>query len=382
MNANASTRGIYIHMPWCVSKCPYCDFNSHAVKGPIPEEQYVNALLADLDRDTQNWGAAPVATVFVGGGTPSLMEPETIARVLAAVRRRQPIADGAEITLEANPESLTEARAAAFAEAGVNRFSIGVQSMDNRQLVQLGRAHDAAAAKRAIRATQAAGVDNINVDLMYGLPGQSAAEAEADVRAILELDVAHLSHYQLTLEPNTVFHARPPANIPDDDAVAEIEGRCRKRMLSAGLAHYEISAFAQPGRECAHNLNYWRFGDYLGLGAGAHGKLRHGDAQYRTRKPSSPRAYMACQGAGESARISEDALAFEFLLNRLRLLEPVSEATLAEAVGTGFGPAKARLEELADERLMVHGESGWQPTRRGRAFLNDVLQRFLPPTPT
>lgn len=371
-------RGVYLHMPWCVSKCPYCDFNSHAAKGPIPEARYLDALLADLERDSQSWGSETVTTVFIGGGTPSLMSPNTIERVLSALDAHLTVAPDAEVTLEANPESLTDKRAAGYACAGVNRFSVGVQSFDNHQLGQLGRAHDASAARQAVRSAQKAGVANINVDLMYALPGQSVAAAEADVQQALELGITHLSHYQLTLEPNTVFHAQPPSDIPNEDAVAEIETRCRERIEAAGLVRYEVSAFSQPGCECRHNLNYWQFGDYLGLGAGAHGKVSRDGIQYRTRKPSSPRAYMACQGAGECWPIEPTDLVFEFMLNRLRLLKPISDKALTAGAGPGLAQARSTLNDLAQRGLMVHGRSGWEPTTKGRAFLNDILQQFLP----
>lgn len=365
-------------MPWCVSKCPYCDFNSHAAKGPIPEARYLDALLADLERDSQSWDSDTVTTVFIGGGTPSLMSPDTIERVLSALDTQLTVAPGAEITLEANPESLTDERAAGFAAAGVNRFSIGAQSFDDRQLRHLGRAHDASAARQAVRSAQKAGVANINLDLMYALPGQSVAAAEADVLHALDLGITHLSHYQLTLEPNTVFHAQPPSNLPTEDAVAEIEACCRAQLEAAGLVRYEVSAFSQPGHECRHNLNYWQFGDYLGLGAGAHGKVSRDGIQYRTRKPSSPRAYMACRGAGESWPIEPTDRVFEFMLNRLRLLKPISDSALAAGAGQRLAQAHSTLNKLAQRGLMVHGHSGWEPTRKGRAFLNDILQQFLP----
>lgn len=365
-------------MPWCLSKCPYCDFNSHAAKGPIPEARYLEALLADLERDSQSWGSETVATVFIGGGTPSLMSPQTIERALDAIASHLTVAPGAEITLEANPESLTDEQAAGYAAAGVNRFSVGVQSFDDRQLRQLGRAHDAATARRALRSAHEAGIANINIDLMYALPGQTVAAAETDIAKALDLGVSHLSHYQLTLEPNTVFHARPPAGLPDEDTVAEIETRCRDRIRAAGLVQYEISAFSRAGNECRHNLNYWRFGDYLGLGAGAHGKVSRDGSQYRTRKPASPRAYMAAGGVGECHPIPPEDLVFEFMLNRLRLMEPISDSDLAAGTGTGLARARSTLTHLVGRGLMVQDRSGWAPSTRGRAFLNDILQQFLP----
>ena len=296
----SSPIAIYVHLPWCVSKCPYCDFNSHARPEKLPETEYVAALLADLDGDLDLAAGREVASVFLGGGTPSLFGVGAIASLIEGLAKRLPFAPGAEITMEANPGTVEHGRFAGYAAAGVNRVSLGAQSFDAGMLRALGRIHGPGEIEAAVAELVAAGLDNFNLDLMYALPGQTRDGALADLEAAIALGPAHLSHYQLTLEPGTVFHRRPPV-LPDDDLAFEMQLDCQARLAEAGYAQYEISAYARPGRQCRHNLNYWRFGDYLGIGAGAHGKATVDGAVIRTEKPRSPRAYL--EGGGRHAAI-------------------------------------------------------------------------------
>src|SRR5690349_6854568 len=321
---------LYVHLPWCVRKCPYCDFNSHEQRGVLPFGAYIDALLADLDHDLPlAWGRT-VHSVFFGGGTPSLFPPEAIDAFLQQAAARLRFAPDAEITLETNPGTAEHGRFEGYRAAGVNRLSFGIQSFDDACLQRLGRIHDSREAEAAVRMARDAGFDDFNIDLMYALPGQDLAMAAADVRRAIALGPTHLSHYQLTLEPNTVFAARPPADIPDHDAAYDIQEHCQAILADAGYAQYETSAYARPGRQCAHNLNYWRFGDYLGIGAGAHGKISTGaTGEIRRRwKPKNPRDYLA--SAGTAAGIGgDDAIApenrpFDYMLNTLRLVEGFS----------------------------------------------------------
>ena len=318
---------LYVHLPWCVRKCPYCDFNSHEGRGALPFEPYVDALIADLDHDLPlAWGRT-VQTVFFGGGTPSLFPAAAIDRFLQAASSRLRFAPGAEITLETNPGTAEHGRFEHYLAAGVNRLSFGVQSFDDGCLRRLGRIHDSGEAERAVKMAQDAGFDNFNLDLMYALPEQTLAMAERDVERALALQPAHISHYQLTLEPNTLFAARPPAGIPEHDEAWDMQERCQALLADAGYAQYEISAYARPGRQCAHNLNYWRFGDYLGIGAGAHGKLTLGSEQsiLRRWKVKHPAEYLAKAGTpaaiGGDERIADERRPFDFMLNALRLNE-------------------------------------------------------------
>ena len=316
---------LYVHLPWCVRKCPYCDFNSHEQKGALPFEAYIDALIADLDHDLPlAWGRT-VQTVFFGGGTPSLFPADAIDRFLQLASSRLRFAPQAEVTLETNPGTAEHGRFADYRKAGVNRISFGIQSFDDGCLQRLGRIHDSAQAESAVKLAQDAGFDNLNLDLMYALPGQTMAMAEYDVARAVALQPAHLSHYQLTLEPNTVFAARPPQGIPGIDDAWDMQERCQALIATAGFAQYEVSAYAQPGRQCAHNLNYWRFGDYLGIGAGAHGKLTLGAEQriLRRWKHKHPAAYLAAAGTAAAIGGDEDIDAarrpFDFMLNALRL---------------------------------------------------------------
>lgn len=374
---------LYVHLPWCVHKCPYCDFNSHTVPGAAPFADYVDALIRDLENDLPLvWGRS-VHSVFFGGGTPSLFAPELIDRFLQQASARLRFAPDCEITLETNPGTVEHGPFADYRTAGVNRLSFGVQSFDDGCLQRLGRIHNANDAEHAVRAAQAAGIGNINLDLMFALPGQTLAMAEADVRRALALHPTHLSHYQLTLEPNTQFAARPPPDLPDDDAAWDMQEACHALLAEAGFAHYEVSAFARPGHRCAHNLNYWQFGDYLGIGAGAHGKITSGAEQavLRRWKVRHPSAWLAAAGTPQAIagdeRLGDERLVFDFMLNALRLHEGVS-TTLFEA-RTGLG-----RERIATVRQQAETH-GWllpdphrlQTTPLGQRFLNDVLALFL-----
>jgi putative oxygen-independent coproporphyrinogen III oxidase len=387
MPLTAPPLSLYVHIPWCVRKCPYCDFNSHAVRDGLPQEAYVDALLDDLDRDLADFGAAaagrPLISVFFGGGTPSLFAPAAIGRILDGVAARLPVAPGAEVTLETNPGTVEHGRFDGYRAAGVNRISFGVQSFDDAMLERLGRIHSAGEAEQAIAQARAAGIDNFNIDLMYALPQQDLAGALADVERAIALAPPHLSHYQLTLEPNTLFAARPPP-LPDGDAAWDMQERCQQRLAEAGYAQYEVSAYARPGRQAAHNLNYWRFGDYLGIGAGAHGKLTDAAAGTirRRAKQRTPRAYLA--HAGSARRIAEDVtigaadLPFEYAMNALRLIDGVPAATFAER--TGLPDAAIAVPLAAAQR---HGWLDQAPgllraSDDGQRFLNDLIALFLP----
>ena len=379
---------LYVHLPWCVRKCPYCDFNSHEFKGAggrgaLPFNAYVDALIADLDHDLPLVWGRTVQTVFFGGGTPSLFPPDAIDRFLQLASSRLRFAPNAEITLETNPGTVEHGPFAGYRAAGVNRLSFGVQSFDDACLQRLGRIHSSGDAQRAVKAAQDAGFDNLNIDLMYALPGQTLSMALDDIERGMALEPTHVSHYQLTLEPNTVFAARPPSGLPDDDGAWDMQEQCQARLASAGYTQYETSAYAKPDRQCAHNLNYWRFGDYLGIGAGAHGKITLGASHQVLRrwKLKHPTAYLA--NAGTAAAIGGDEfldakrLPFDFMLNALRLNEGVP-LTMFEA-RTGLPrTAIAETLALARKRGLLELDKTWvRPTELGRRFSNDVIGLFL-----
>jgi putative oxygen-independent coproporphyrinogen III oxidase len=370
---------VYVHLPWCVRKCPYCDFNSHELRGAAPFAAYVDALLEDLEQDLPLAGGRPVATVFFGGGTPSLCPPALIARFLDGLAARLPLLPGAEITLEANPGAIERGRFSELAGAGVNRVSLGVQSFQPRLLQAIGRIHDEREAYAAIDELRSAGISNFNLDLMFGLPGQTVAEATADLASAIAVAPPHLSLYQLTLEPGTPFHRRPP-ELPDEDACWEMEVAAVERLEAAGFRRYEVSAWARPGRECRHNLNYWTFGDYLGLGAGAHGKLSLLDGRilrrWRRRRPlgwlEGPRL------EGEQVLDAEERL-FEFMLNALRLSDGFSLELFEARTGLGAEAAVPGLERGRELGLLESAAAGaWRATAFGRRFLNDTQAIFLP----
>ncbi|ALN84300.1 radical SAM superfamily protein [Lysobacter capsici] len=375
---------LYVHLPWCVRKCPYCDFNSHEGRGALPFDAYVDALIADLEHDLPLVWGRTVHSVFFGGGTPSLFPPEFIDRFLQAASARLRFAPGAEITLETNPGTAEHGRFELYQAAGVNRLSFGIQSFDDGCLKRLGRIHDSGEAEAAVKLAQDAGFDNLNLDLMYALPGQTLAMAEHDLRRAFALEPAHISHYQLTLEPNTVFAARPPQGIPDEDGAWDIQEHCQALLAEHGYGQYEVSAYAREGRRCQHNLNYWRYGDYLGIGAGAHGKITLGAEQdiLRRWKLKHPTQYLAAAGSaaaiGGDDRIAPARRPFEYMLNVLRLVEGFSLSSFESCTG---------LERAAIEPQLQAGyAAGWlqrdgdrvQPTELGRRFTNDVVALFLP----
>lgn len=371
---------LYIHLPWCVKKCPYCDFNSHAAEH-IPERAYVDALLADLESALPEIWGRRIHAVFFGGGTPSLFSPEGIDRILTGVRTLTPLVPGAEITLEANPGTVEAGRFAGFRAAGVTRVSLGIQSFEPRHLAALGRIHDAAEA-RAAAELAATHFETFNLDLMYALPGQTLDEALADVETALRFGPPHLSAYHLTLEPNTPFGHTPPPRLPDDDAAADMQQAIEARLADAGLAHYETSAFARDGHLCRHNLNYWQFGDYLGIGAGAHGKLSFHDRIVRRMRVKHPQQYMtaAMRGAqiAETRTLARGDLPFEFMMNALRLNAGVPASLFEARTGLPLVVCAAALGQ-ARERGLLDADPAWlRPSARGRRFLNDLLTLFLP----
>ena len=374
---------LYIHIPWCVKKCPYCDFNSHGQKGDLPVAEYVAALVRDLEQDLPLVWGRTVHSVFFGGGTPSLFRPEAIGAILDACSARLRFVPSAEITMECNPGTAEHGRFEGYRAAGVNRISFGIQSFDDGCLQRLGRIHDSGEAERAVKLAQDAGYDNLNLDLMYALPGQDLAMALHDVERAIALQPAHLSHYQLTMEPNTAFAARPPEGLPDEDSAWDIQEACIERMASAGYAQYEVSAYARPGRQCAHNLNYWRFGDYLGIGAGAHGKISSGATGevLRRWKPKNPRDFLAhagtAQGIGGDDPIAPANLPFDYMLNALRLVEGFSLADFEARTGLDRGVIAGELEAARAHGWLEADGGRWRPTESGRRFTNDVIGLFL-----
>ena len=368
---------LYIHVPWCVRKCPYCDFNSHAVTGEIPEQAYLQALSSDLDQEVIRADGREIQTVFIGGGTPSLMSPGFYQDLFDLLRRRLAFAAEAEITLEANPGTVEQARFLGFREAGINRLSLGIQSFDPDQLKRLGRIHDDAAAHRAIEAALAAGFDNFNLDLMHGLPEQTPEAALADLEAALRWRPPHLSWYQLTLEPNTEFYSRPPV-LPDDDRLADIYDQGAGLLRARGYTDYEVSAWCRPGQASRHNLNYWTFGDYLALGAGAHGKSTHRDGTieryWKTRQPEAYLRRIDSFQAG-SQTVTNDELPLEFMMNALRLSEGTEEHLYTERTGLPLQSIAAILETLRRQDLLHPHRL--QPTAHGRRYLNSLLEHFL-----
>ncbi|MCD6674459.1 MAG: radical SAM family heme chaperone HemW [Burkholderiaceae bacterium] len=410
---SAPPLSVYVHLPWCVRKCPYCDFNSHAVLGnspavlgnshaalanspaapgnshaspdgdEVPEHRYLDALRADLEAALPEVWGRPVQTIFVGGGTPSLFSPESIDALLTMLRTLLPVVPGAEITMEANPGTFEAARFRAFAQAGVTRLSIGVQSFDDDALRRIGRVHDAAQARRAIE-TAAQHFDSWNLDLMYALPGQTLDALRADLREALSFAPPHLSYYHLTLEPNTAFALRPPV-LPDEDAASDMQSLIEDETQLAGLQHYEVSAYARRHRRCAHNLNYWQFGDYLGLGAGAHGKLSFQDRIVREARVRNPREYMrAALGESREGPIASShavparELPFEFMLNALRLTDGVPAAWFVERTGLSTLAIADPVARAVERGLLDPDPTAYRPTALGARFLNDLQQMFLP----
>ena len=374
---------LYVHFPWCVRKCPYCDFNSYALSGELAQEPYLERLERDLAAQAPQVAGREVRSVFLGGGTPSLFPAEAIGRVLQAARRTLRLAEDAEVTLEANPGTIERGRFREYRAAGVTRVSLGAQSFDAQLLAALGRIHSPEETRRAAEELHAAGLTNFNLDLMYALPRQDVAAAVRDVEAAIALSPAHISHYQLTLEPGTVFAAHPPP-LPDEDAAAGMLAECTAHLAAAGFAQYEVSAYARPGAQCRHNLNYWSFGDYLGVGAGAHGKLTFAQAGkiVRTAQPREPRRYVAAADAALAPRaVPADELPFEFMLNVLRLTSGFEAAWFSSRTGLDWAVIAEPLGAAAARGLLLRTPTGYRPSDRGLRFLNDLLLGFLPETP-
>jgi len=372
---------LYVHLPWCVQKCPYCDFNSHPLRNGLPETDYINALLRDLEQDLPRVWGRRVESVYIGGGTPSLFTAESIARMLSELRARIPFSPVAEITLEANPGTVDEQRFSGYREAGINRLSIGVQSFDDKSLKLLGRIHDGDEARRAIDSAKRAGFENINLDLMFGLPEQKMDNAICDIETALSLETDHISLYQLTIEPNTAFGASPP-KLPTDDAIWDMQQQLLGLLTRADYTRYEISAYARKGHQSSHNLNYWTFGDYLGIGAGAHGKLSSHEGIYRMWKTKHPKDYLQNAGTrksiGGDTRVASGDLPLEFMMNTMRLGQGVPLASYQERTGLMLDSILAQLA-IAEEKGFINRDAvTLRPTDLGQRFLNDLLALFMP----
>lgn len=375
---------LYVHMPWCVRKCPYCDFNSHAAPELVPQAQYIDALLEDLQNDLAAAQGRALTTIFFGGGTPSLFAPDQIGRLLEGVRRQIPFDPDIEITLEANPGTIEHGRFSGYRDAGVNRVSLGAQTFNEEQLKLLGRIHGADDIARAVEELRQAGLDNFNLDLMYGLPAQSVSQALQDLESALALQPTHLSQYQLTLEPGTVFYHRPPP-LPDPDDCWQMQIDSQELLATRGYDQYEVSAYARTGRRSRHNLNYWEFGDYLGIGAGAHGKLTRldqGAVIVRTTRVKQPREYLsrpADSRVSEHRVVPNADLPFEYMLNGLRLVEGFNEQAFESRTGLPVAVLGGNLAEAERKGLLERdGDRQWRPTPEGQRFLNDLQELFLP----
>lgn len=372
---------LYVHIPWCEKKCPYCDFNSHALKEDLPERRYIEALVKDLDQELAKVRGRRLHSIFIGGGTPSLMDPKSIDLLLAEIHARLNGIAEAEITLEANPGSSDISKFRDFRTTGINRLSIGVQSFNSDLLRSLGRVHDAEAARTAAGAAADAGFDNLNLDLMYAVPGQDLDMALADLRTAMAFEPSHLSYYQLTIEPNTVFHAYPPT-LPDDDSSWQMQVSAESTLANQGYHQYEISAYAKQGYTCRHNLNYWRFGDYLGIGAGAHSKITQHDKVVRSWKVKHPKDYMnkahGDERLGGCKSSSAEEIRFEFMLNAMRLKEPITAQHFQQHTGQSITTIKTKLEQAQKDRLLDFDGKHIVTTELGHRFLNELLQRFLP----
>lgn len=374
---NLPPLGLYIHLPWCERKCPYCDFNSHAAE-TLPETRYLDSLLADLEADEPLRQGRLVDCIFIGGGTPSLFSVAGIERLLRGVSAALPVAPDAEVTLEANPGSAEADKFSGFRAAGVTRLSLGVQSFDDRCLAALGRVHDAGQAHAAVGFARAAGFDSVNIDLMHGLPGQSPAMARADLQAAIAHAPAHLSWYQLTIEPNTTFYTQPPT-LPEEDDLADIQAAGERLLAGAGYAQYEVSAYSQPGRECRHNRNYWTFGDYLGIGAGAHAKITFADGRIERRaKTRQPGDYMNAGARTASTReLSTADIVGEYMLNALRLNAGFTTAQFSQRTGLAADVLAPRLHKLCERGLLYREGDQVAATATGRRFLDSVIAEFF-----
>ncbi|EPF2930370.1 radical SAM family heme chaperone HemW [Vibrio navarrensis] len=379
---------LYVHIPWCVQKCPYCDFNSHAVKEAIPEQQYILALLEDLDRDIEKYrlndAPRPLHSIFIGGGTPSLISAEGIAQLLQGIEQRIAFTPEIEITMEANPGTIEAKRFAGYRAAGVTRISIGVQSFEAEKLERLGRIHGEQEAVAAAQLAHQIGLNSFNLDLMHGLPDQSIDQALADLDKAIELNPPHLSWYQLTIEPNTMFYYKPPV-LPDDDDLWDIFEQGHQKLTAAGYVQYEISGYSKPGYQCRHNLNYWRFGDYLGIGCGSHGKLSFADGRIiRTTKIKHPRGYLAAYQNMVKPYLDSEQLVtaqerpFEFFMNRFRLMEACPKQDFIDTTGLGLEAIATTIQWALEMGYLREDATQWQITEKGKLFLNDLLEAFMP----
>jgi len=374
---------LYVHLPWCVRKCPYCDFNSHAAGARAPRARYLEALLLDMRVEADRAAGRPLMSIFLGGGTPSLFSPQEIGALLAGVSKYFVLADGIEVTMEANPGTLECGEPLGYRQAGVNRLSIGAQSFRSESLQVLGRIHSADDILRSVQEAEAAGFTNINLDIMYALPGQTLDDARFDLEQAIGLRPAHISWYQLTLEPNTVFYAQPPPGIPDDDLSYEIQQEGQSLLAACGYEQYEISAYASNGQRCRHNLNYWSFGDYVAIGAGAHGKISRAGGVWRYVKAANPTRYMELMESGRGnvdlTAVGDAERVFEFMLNALRLTEGFEMRLFEERTGLAAELIREKLAALQKNRLVAALDgSVWRVTGRGQRFLNDVQAEFLP----
>jgi putative oxygen-independent coproporphyrinogen III oxidase len=370
---------LYAHFPWCVQKCPYCDFNSYTLKEQLPEQRYIDVLLRDLDAQVPAVAGRPLSSIFLGGGTPSLFSPDAIARLLEHARAQLGFVGAIEVTLEANPGTIERGRFSEYRAAGITRVSLGAQSFDERQLKLLGRIHSADETRRAAEELHASGLTNFNLDLMYALPQQTPAEAEADLRAALALVPAHVSQYHLTVEPGTVFAAAPPVQ-PVDEIVDDMLDRSLKLLVAAGFEQYEVSGYARPGSRCEHNLNYWNFGDYLGIGAGAHGKISDVSRELivRTQQTREPRRYLAADPeALVRKRVAVRDLPFEFAMNGFRLVEGFNDALFESRTGLPIGVLERALAPVQGRGLVAREADSWRATTQGFRFLNDILVELL-----
>ena len=371
---------LYIHIPWCIKKCPYCDFNSHAIKADTPETGYIDALLSDLSRDLQLYGSTrPISSLFIGGGTPSLFSPESINRLLRGIEQQVTLKDDVEITLEANPGTFESHKFAEFRALGINRLSIGIQSFDNKLLKKLGRVHSAKEAVVAAEIAHQSGFDNFNLDLMFGLPSAGINSSKIDIETAISLQPAHISFYQLTLEPNTYFHKYPP-QLPDDELIFSAQKQGQKLLADHGYQHYEVSAYSQPGLHCRHNVNYWQFGDYLGIGAGAHGKITQALPHQITRsfKPKSPEQYL--NDTHKNGGVNVIALAdlpLEFMMNHLRLKQGFTLETYQSATGLDITTLEPALSACLQQELIIQQDNHYYCSEQGWNFLDNVLEKFM-----
>ena len=369
---------LYIHIPWCIQKCPYCDFNSHAVKKELPESQYIATLLQDLQRDIEYFEIdRHIHTIFIGGGTPSLLSVESIFDLLNGIAKQLHLAENIEITLEANPGTFESEKFKGFKEAGINRLSIGIQSFDDDHLKELGRIHNAATAIKAAEMAKLSGFDNFNLDLMFALPKQTLKQAQNDMQQAIALEPTHISFYQLTLEPNTYFYHHPPV-LPEDELIFTMQQNCQALLAEAGFFQYEVSAYAKKGKQCRHNLNYWQFGDYLGIGAGAHGKIStvQSGSVYRTMKNKNPATYLFLPEPTKHL-ITKEELPLEFLMNNLRLKEGFSINDYQAATGLMPQSLEPMLSECVNENLLIKQQQRYFCSSKGWNFLDSVLEKFI-----